>query len=79
MATQENNNGLYFIVGALVVIVAVIGFLYVENDNTEITNIDPAAGIEETADNIEDSTTEFNVDVEDDGFSASTETQSEGN
>ena len=64
MATQENNNGLYFIVGALVVIVAVIGFLYVENDNTEITNIDPAAGIEETADNIEDSTTEFNVDVE---------------
>lgn len=71
MATQESNNGLYFIVGALVVIVAVMGFMYMNNDTNDLEIINPAAGIEETADNIEESTTEFKVDIEEDGFSAS--------
>ena len=42
MASNESNNGLYFIVGALVV-VAVVGFMMFANNN-DLANITPSAG-----------------------------------
>lgn len=69
MATQESNNGLYFIVGALVVLVAVLGFVYF--GSSDAPNIEPAAGVEQAAQEVEKTTSEFKIDVEDDGFSAS--------
>ena len=71
MATQENNNNsLYFVVGALVVMVAVLGYFFIADENAP--DIDPAAGVEQAAENIEETTSEFKVDIEEDGVSAST-------
>ena len=74
MATEESNNGLYFIVGALVVIVAILGFVFLGADN--VPKIEPAAGMEQAADQVEETTSKFEVNIEEDGVSASS-TQSE--
>ena len=72
MANNENNNGLYFIVGALFVAVAVLGFFLMasqatENgDVTEIITTEPAGGEESS---------EFNLNITEDGFSAETSTE----
>ena len=52
MTNQDNkgNNGLYFIVGALVVAVAVMGYFYMDNGDT-MGDIEPAAGIERPVNN----------------------------
>ena len=34
MASSESNNGLYFIVGALVVATAIVGFFFFSSNNT---------------------------------------------
>jgi len=70
MSTQNDNNGLYFIVGALVVIVALMGFLYLGNsDDGDVLNIEPAAGIEETVD---ETSSSFELNIDDEGVSGTT-------
>ena len=79
MSNENNNNGLYFMVGGLLVAVMVIGALYltqtdqgervVEETNTVVertvdeSDVEPSSG----------SSFEFNVD--DEGFTASSETE----
>jgi hypothetical protein len=79
MSNENNNNGLYFMVGGLLVAVMVIGALYltqtnqgeqvIEESNTvvertvEEPDVEPSSG----------SSFEFNVD--DEGFNASSETE----
>jgi hypothetical protein len=46
----ESNNGLYFIVGGLVIVAALFGFIFLADDNAEITDITPSAGYD-TPDN----------------------------
>lgn len=77
MAQIENNNnsGLYFIVGALFVAVLIMGFIFVGND--DVTTLEPSAGVEEAADNVEDTTSEFNLKIDEDGVSGSSTQSSE--
>mgnify|MGYP003134254427 CR=1 FL=1 len=42
---RKGNGGLYFIVGALVLAVAVMGYFYMDDTDT-MGNIEPAAGVE---------------------------------
>ena len=75
MNTQESNNGLYFIVGMLVVIVALIGFFYMGGaDTTNMENIEPAAGLEEGMDQ---SSSSFRVDIDENGVTGTTTQQSQ--
>lgn len=75
MSTQESNNGLYFIVGMLVIIVALMGFFYMGGpDNADMDNIEPAAGIEEGVDQTSSS---FRVDIDDEGISGTTTQQTD--
>ena len=48
MTEQNNrgNGGLYFIVGALVLAVAVMGYFYMDGNDGTMGDIEPAAGIE---------------------------------
>lgn len=70
MSTQESNNGLYFIVGALVVIVALMGFLFLGNSNdTDVLSIEPAAGVEKAVD---ETTSSFELNIDDEGVSGTT-------
>ncbi len=64
---SEGNNGLYFIVGALVVAVAVIGFLFMGN-NAPMESSNPVAGIESA---VEKTSNSFNIKVDEDGVSGS--------
>jgi hypothetical protein len=41
----ESNNGLYFIVGGLVVVAALFGFMFLANDG-DLSDITPSAGYE---------------------------------
>lgn len=43
---KERNGGLYFIVGALVLAVAIMGYFYMGSDDDGMGNIEPAAGVE---------------------------------
>ena len=69
---QNNNNGLYFIVGALFVAVLVMGYFLVtpQTDDGSIMEIvaqtEPASG---------EQSSEFNLDITEDGFRASTTTK----
>ena len=68
---NESNNGLYFIVGGLLV-VAVLGFLFVYNNEPDFSELAPSAGdsapvVNQTS---ESTSTEFRVD--DDGVSSTT-------
>ena len=75
--TQQNdaNGGLYFIVGALLVAVVALGVMLMSSEDTGIGNIEPAAGMEETVDQ---TTSSFEIDVDDDSISGTT-TQSNEN
>ena len=70
---NQNNNGfLYFIVGALLVAVAVLGFMYLENpedSNNPVTTI--VETTEEAADDVADEGDEFSLEIDEDGFSGS--------
>jgi hypothetical protein len=74
MATDDDNNGLYFLVGGLVVL-AVIGF-FVFSNGDDVENISPAAGEATYTGSAEpgtpdrSSSTELRVD--DDGVSSTT-------
>lgn len=77
MATENNNNGgLYFIVGALLVTVVVLGFMFINTDDGEVT-IEPAAGIEQAADSVKESTSEIKLNIDGNGVSGSTTQTSE--
>jgi hypothetical protein len=70
MANENDNGGLYFVVGGLVVAVAVIGFLYFGQNAGEKANMtEPASGVEAPADNETSST--FNLEIDDNGISGS--------
>lgn len=81
---SESNNGIYFTLGALIVAIAVLGFLFMGNDNT-ISSLEPSAGYEapsttinNNTDTTPDSTSrEFDLRVDDDGVSGSTSRQSQ--
>lgn len=64
---RDSENGLYFVVGALVVAVAVIGFIYVYNTE-DVNDIQPSAGIERSAD---EDRTDFNLRVDNNEVSGS--------
>lgn len=72
MSNSNDNNGLYFIVGGLLVAVLVIGGLYMtqpeegENIIRESTTL-----VERTTQ--DESGSSFNLEVDDEGFSASSE------
>ena len=80
MAIDVNNNdhgGLYFIVGALVVVAVIAGVYFIQNDQVDNPNI-PSV-IERTERTIERTTTDDNNDstslemrVDEDGASATT-------
>lgn len=71
MTTQnENNGGLYFIVGALFVAVLAIGVMFF-SQNDETNTIEPAAGVERAADQVEETTNEFKIELDEDGVSGS--------
>lgn len=69
MSTQESNNGLYFIVGALVVIVALMGFIFLGNNDGDVMQIEPAAGMEEAVD---ETSSTFELNIDDEGVSGTT-------
>lgn len=69
--TEQNNTGLYFIVGILVAVVAVFGFIMFADDSA-VTNIEPAAGYEESVDETSNS---FDLNVDDEGVSGTTTTR----
>ena len=71
MTDQNNtgNGGLYFVVGALVVAVAIMGYFFVASDNTNVSNMEPAAGIERT---VEETSSSFEVEMDEDGISGTT-------
>lgn len=74
MSTQQtDNSGLYFIVGILVAVVAVFGFIMFADDGS-MPDIEPAAGVERAVD---ETTSSFEINVDDDGISGSQTTQSE--
>ena len=60
---SEDNNTLYFIVGGLVVVAFIFGFIYFNSraDSDGLTNIAPAAGYTAPADTDTDTRTEFNI------------------
>lgn len=78
MADQDNNNAfLYFAVGALIVAVAAVGFLYVADrpgeDGSNLTiieNTEPAGGDSAP----EGTSSELNLNMDDEGFSATRST-----
>ena len=72
MSNQNDNSGLYFIVGLIVAVVAVMGFIMLSNNDGEIQSIEPAAGIEETVD---ETSSSFELNVDDDGGVSGTTTQ----
>lgn len=71
MATNENNNGLYFIVGALIVAVLVMGFFMLGNndnaDNNPVAVVERT--IERTSDSVEKEADGFELNVDNNGFS----------
>lgn len=73
MSTQQDNTGLYFIVGILVAVVAVFGFIMFANDG-DVTTIEPAAGVERAVDQ---TTSSFELNVDDNGVSGTSTTTSE--
>ena len=70
---QNNNNGLYFIVGELFVAVLVMGFFLITPDATD-TNITEIVAQTEPASG-DQSSSEFNPDITEDGFRATTTTE----
>lgn len=61
MANTERNNNLYFIVGGLVVLAVIFGFIFWNADrNNELGELEPAAGTSTQMDQTE-------VDLNDDG------------
>lgn len=70
--TNDDNGGLYFIVGALVVAVAVMGFFLLgdtSNDDNPIAVIE--RNVDETADSAQESTSNIDLNFDDDGVSGS--------
>ncbi len=71
---NEDNGGLYFIVGALVVAVAIIGFMYF--NNAKVSNTLSPTVIERTEKTIEKtaepapSTNSYELKIDDNGASA---------
>jgi len=59
----EDNNTLYFIVGGLVVVAFIFGFIYFNSraGSDDLSKIAPAAGYTAPADTNADSKTEFNI------------------
>ena len=63
----EDNNTLYFIVGGLVVVAFIFGFIYFNSraGSDDVSNIAPAAGytapVDGNVDTDTDSRTEFNI------------------
>lgn len=75
MSNNENNNGLYFMVGGLLVAVLVIGTIFLTGTDSgkqvvKETNTVVERSVDKATDNESGSSFELNVD--DDGFSAST-------
>ncbi|MBP7722646.1 MAG: hypothetical protein KA155_08935 [Alphaproteobacteria bacterium] len=81
MATDVNNNdhgGLYFIVGALVVVAVIAGVYFIQND--QVDNPNTPSVIERTERTIERTTTDDNdansssleMRIDEDGASATT-------
>lgn len=73
--SKKGNTGLYFILGVLVLAVAVMGYYYMD-DTAEMGDIEPAAGIErpnnpadigssdDNTANMDDTTRQYNNDME---------------
>jgi len=81
MATSESNNTLYFIVGGLVVLALIFGFIYFytgEPTGRTIAGTSPAAGTTSTLER-EETKTEINIGGEDDGISGSITDRDVGN
>jgi hypothetical protein len=71
MATNESNNTLYFIVGGLVVLALVFGFIYFytgEPTGRTIAGTSPAAGMSST---LERDETKTEININDDGIKGS--------
>ena len=72
---QNNNNGLlYFMVGALLVAVFGLGYLYVSNDPSfegDVSIVEPAS------DGDGGERSDFSFEVDDNGFTASAESESD--
>lgn len=78
MSTETNDSGaLYFIVGMLLVGVLVLGFIYLDAGDIDTPAENNTTVIERTIDRTVETDNEpdssFNLDVREDGFSASTE------
>lgn len=67
---RENNNSLYFIVGALVVLVGILTFVFLSVNDTvpgaDITSVAPAAGNDTAGDE-----TRVDLNFDNDGASGS--------
>jgi hypothetical protein len=48
---RKGNGGLYFIVGALVLAVAIMGYFYMDGNDNNMGNLEPAAGVERPVNN----------------------------
>lgn len=69
---QNNNNGfLYFAVGALLIAVLGLGYLYVSDESlgNDVTIVEPASG--------ENNGPDFNLEITDDGFKASADSDNQ--
>lgn len=76
MSDENNNNGLYFMVGGLLVAVLVIGGLYLgQTEQGEQIVRESNTVIEKTVEDSKsnESGSSFNLKVDDEGFSASSE------
>lgn len=71
MSTEQDNSGLYFIVGILVAVVAVLGFVMFGGSDA-VQNIEPAAGIEKAVD---ETSSSFEINIDEDGVSGSSTTE----
>jgi hypothetical protein len=81
MATNEDNHGgLYFIVGALVVVAVIAGVLFIQNGeeigaNTPNVIERTERTIERTIDSDDNNSSSLEMRVDDDGVSATTRSQ----
>ena len=76
MSNENNNNGLYFLVGGLLVAVLVIGGLYLTQTETGEKTIEKTTTvIDKTTQDDNQSGSSFDFEVSEDGFSASSQTQ----
>lgn len=75
MSNENNNNGLYFMVGGLLVAVMVIGALYLTQTDRGDKLVRETNTVVEKAVDKPNSGSSFELNVDEDGFKASSENQ----